>query len=84
MSKFKVWCEELGSTEDDARTFEASDHDDAARAWARYYDAHSADYLIVTQKWEPIVCVLGPDETTPQRRRVTGETVPSYTAYRTP
>jgi hypothetical protein len=45
LRKYKVWWPEQGQTKDDARVFDAFDHEDAAAAWADWYDGYSADLL---------------------------------------
>lgn len=75
---YLVWCPELGSVPEDGRKFLAADHESAARAWARYEDAASADYWIVGGDGATVV-VRGPDGSE-CRIRVTGETDINYTA----
>lgn len=81
--KFKVWCPEDGGTEDDATVIEAPTPECAAERWAEYDDARSADYLIVSGRSEPEVCVRD-DAGNAWRFRLTGESVPSYTAHAVP
>jgi len=75
-----VWCEEQGESEDDAETFYAMDAEDAAKEWAETDDCYSAEYMIVAQKWEPVVSVMDRRDGEIKRFCVTGEAVPSYSA----
>ena len=77
---FLVWCEEQGESEDDAETFYAMDAEDAAKEWAETDDCYSAEYMIVAQKWEPVVSVMDRRDGEIKRFCVTGEAVPSYSA----
>lgn len=76
---FLCWSPEYGHTADgDGRRIHARDAEQAATAWAEWYDRHTADY--------PIVC--GSDATVhvrdPEGKErlfvVTGEHVPVYSA----
>jgi len=64
---FRVWCEEEGGTEDDARTFEALDHQQAAEDWAQRDDSDSAEYRIVGERWTAVVHVSGSTRAAPCR-----------------
>ena len=82
MSKFLVWCPELGSGPEDARTVDAVCHEEAACKWARREDAESADYWIVGGDGTTVVVrETGGDEKT---LRVTGEPDIHYAARVTP
>lgn len=47
MATYLVWCPELGSGPDDAKSIKANDAEHAATIWARREDAESSDYWIV-------------------------------------
>lgn len=47
MKRYLVWCLDYDTTREDARIFEAIDHQDAVERWAKFEDSSSADYLIV-------------------------------------
>ena len=47
MPIFKVWWPDRGQKKEDATTVKAFDHEHAAKVWADWYDAHSAEYPIV-------------------------------------
>jgi hypothetical protein len=76
--KYQVWRDE--ETRDDARTVDGIDHEDAAEEWAQEEDWSSAEYSIVSQNDEPIVCVSLVDDDDVRRFKVRGEAVPSYSA----
>lgn len=82
MNRYLVWCPEHSATIDDARVFEAFDHQAAAEAWAEHEDRTSADYLIVGDKWTPTVHVKaeGDDAADTIVFKVSGYTVAEYTA----
>lgn len=73
-----VWCPEDAETEDDARSIHAHDPRSAAEAWAERDDCHSADYRIIGGQ-EVVVHVRDPNGRV-GRFRVSGESVPEYTA----
>lgn len=75
--KFKVWCQDRGSTEDDARQIEAFDAEAAAEKWAEWDDHHSADYLIIGGT-PATVCVRDGDKV--RTFTVHGEPAPHYHA----
>ena len=81
--KYKVWWPEQGQTKDDAKIFEAFDHEDAAAAWADWYDGYSADFLIVGGE-TPTVQVLREDETTALAVLVMGQTARTYSGHLAP
>lgn len=74
---YLVWQPDAGEF-DCARRIEAVDAEQAAETWAAIDDRDSADYTIVGGD-EAIVVVQAPDGTR-TRWRVTGESVPSYSA----
>lgn len=78
MREFKVWREN-DEEFDDGRKVRALDAESAAETWADEEDWSSADYLIVSQRDTPVVCVQGPEGTV-RRYRVRGESVAVYTA----
>ena len=77
---FMAWCEEQSETEDDAQGIYASDAQSAAEQWAEDDDCYSAEYMIVGQKWEPVLTVKDTRDGEVKRFTVTGEAVPSYSA----
>ena len=76
MSIYKVWCVDLGSTEEDAREVQAHGSDHAARVWASDEDRRSADYWIVGGQTADVY-VRCPDGSL-LRYLVTGKAVPEY------
>jgi len=73
-----IWREDDGC-EDDAESVHAHFPEAAVEKWAERDDAESADYLIVGGQ-DATVMVRAPDGDL-LRYRVTGEAVPSYSAY---
>lgn len=45
MATYLVWCPELGSGPDDAKSIKANDAEHAATIWARREDAESSDCM---------------------------------------
>ena len=80
MARFDVWCPDDGEGPEDARHVEAFNAEYAAEMWAERDDAESAEYRIAGQKSEPLVIVQAADGTR-TRWRVSGEAVPSYSAW---
>lgn len=78
MSRFMVWCPDLGSTESDAREFGALDAASAACEWAKREDRHSADYWIVGG--QPATVYVRANDGTLSTFIVTGEAEPVYWA----
>jgi hypothetical protein len=76
--RYVVWCLDDEETENDARTIEAYDAETAAETWAERDDYQSAEYRIVGGT-DVTVCVKD-EEGTVLRFRLSGESVPSYTA----
>lgn len=76
MKNFRVWAE---GDEDDVRTVKAVDPEHAAEIWAEHDDCYSADYLIVSGRFEPVVVVVAEDGSR-ARFCVSGETVAKYSA----
>lgn len=78
MTKYIVWCPELGSTADDGKTISAYDEFEAAAMWARREDAESADYWIVGGEGTTVIVrdPFGNDKIL----RVLGEPCINYTA----
>lgn len=76
---FRVWCEEQGDTEDDARDVHALTHEDAAEEWAEQSDLDSAEYSIV-KGGDVTVHVRRVGEDSHKTFVVSGEAVPSYSA----
>lgn len=77
--QYKVYCESRGDTIEDSIAFYAADAAMAAEYWAEHDDYSGAEYDIVGQREEPIVCVVKDDEI--EKFRVTGEAMPHYSAY---
>ena len=78
MVKYKVWCTDLGQTEDDARDIEAGYPSNAAELWSMREDAHSADYWIVSVQ---DANVFVKDESGKVYHYIVcGESIPSYYA----
>ena len=80
MTKYLVWCPELGAAAEDGRDVTAHDFADAACIWARGEDGQSADYWIVGGDGATVM-VRSPDGTE-QSLRVTGEQDIHYRAWR--
>ena len=78
MNKYLVWCPELGSSAEDGRQFAAFDAEGAACMWARWEDAHSADYWIVQGQGTTVI-VRSPDGSE-SGFKVTGESDIHYSA----
>lgn len=77
MTRYLVWWPEVGHGRDDGKLVIAHSPEDAAARWAQWYDAKSADYLIVGgQQAEVLVLEQGTDE--PVRVRVRGEQSANY------
>ena len=75
---YLAWCPDLDEDEDEAIALYAVEAEEAAEEWAERQDADSAEYGIVVG--EPAtVHVRAPDGTVTVWR-VTGESVPSYSA----
>ena len=81
MVNYLVWCPEQDETQEDAFSVEAYSPGHAAREWAEHEDSYGAEYSIVSQRWEPVVIVMGPDGLK-TRWKVTGESVPEYFSTR--
>ena len=79
MTTYLVWCPEYGQSEDDARRVNAWDANAAACEWAEWYDARSADYLIVGGS-EVTVVVRAANKPEEWRLIVSGESVAHYRA----
>jgi hypothetical protein len=79
MSAFVAWNEDHGSTFDDGRSVNAYDAESAAKIFAEWDDARSADYLIVGGQ-DATICVASPDGSNVQRFTVSGEACPVYRA----
>lgn len=77
--KYEVWCPDLGSGPEDARTFDAHSNYAAAEAWANWEDGHSADYWIVGGQTAR-VCVRDCGGTTVHEFVVSGEMAREYRA----
>jgi hypothetical protein len=77
---YLVWKPDEGGTREDARRFDGFDHEDAAKRWAAWDDAHSADYTIVGG--QPAEVCLAEDRpgSEPRRFVVHGEPCPHYWA----
>ena len=88
--RWKVWRED--ETEEDAGEFAAKGEnwwdrsiptaEFAAEAWAEDDDSSSAEYSIVAQRDEPVVVVRDMKTGEITRWKVTGESVPQYSAKR--
>lgn len=81
MSKFLVWRPENGQDEEDGKTINAYDAEDAVEFWAKWYDQAGADYLIVSGQ-PATVKVRDLDSDAVSVWIVSGESVPSYSARR--
>lgn len=79
MSRFKIWCPDLGQEQSDAQACSAIDEQGAVEEWAEWSDSHSADYDIVGGK-ERKVSVLNLDTSEISEWTVTGESLPIYRA----
>lgn len=75
--KYLVWRPDAGETEDDADTFSARSHCDAAERWAEKDDRNSADYTIVGGSSAEVLVRLEGEEVS-RWVSVSGETVASY------
>ena len=85
MTKFDVWCPDLGSGPEDARVLEAFDAEHAATEWADWEDGYSADYWIVGGQ-DAHVCVRkhGGDDVDVYEFLVQGRTERAYSAHAMP
>lgn len=81
--KFDVWCPDLGSGPEDARTFEAFDAEHAATEWAHWEDGASADYWIVGGQ-DARVCVKKHCGGKVHEFLVQGRTERAYSAHALP
>jgi hypothetical protein len=82
-TEYVVWCPDRGATKEDGRHINAFDHESAATRWAKWDDAHSADYTIVGGS-DAIVLVAAVDDGAPEHKfTVSGESVPVYRAQKT-
>lgn len=80
MRTFKVWCPDRGETQDDALVLVDIAPEYAVEEWAEQDDRDSAEYSICRGN-EETVCVLELDTTNIRKFLVSGEAVPSYSAY---
>ncbi len=79
MGLYLVWCEELGQKQNDGKQFAEAGPREAAQEWARWQDWHSAEFSIVGGR-EVDVHVEHLDNGNRTRWRVTGKSVPEYSA----
>jgi hypothetical protein len=77
---YLVWKPDEGGTREDARVFRACDHEDAAKIWAEWDDAHSADYRIVGGQPAEVCVAEDQPGSEPRRFVVHGEACPHYRA----
>lgn len=77
---YHVWCPELGQAPTDNKRVWAADAEEAAEEWADWYDAHSADYPIVSGQ-VMTVCVRREGQGKVSRVRVSGQESREYTGY---
>lgn len=83
MTKFDVWCPDLGSGPEDARVLEAFDAEHAATEWADWEDGYSADYWIVGGQ-DAHVCVRKHGGDDVYEFLVQGRTERAYSAHAMP
>ena len=79
---FKVWNPGQGETEQDADTVAGDGARDAAELWAEDADARDSEFPILEGE-TPTVHVLhwdGPEKGKIERFKVSGRSVPTYTA----
>lgn len=81
-----VWCPDNGETQDDASVHHGTDAESAAEAWAEEYDVNNSHPIC--GGGTTVVYVLAEnsedsdeDDHLPQRVRIEGEVVPSYSAH---
>lgn len=79
MTKYVVWCPDLGQEQEDGATIPATDPADAAEGWAEWHDRSSAEYRIASGREE--IVIVRDVETGEQREWIVrGEAMPYYTA----
>jgi hypothetical protein len=78
MSKYLVWRED--ADREDGKRIEANYEREAARKWAEWDDAWSADYLIVGGQDARVFVALDEDGSKPMLFEVRGEPQPVYFA----
>ena len=79
MNKYLVWCPDIGETADEVRIIEATDAEEAAKAWAEHEDCTSADYWIANGDTATVI-VRNIDIGVDTKFSVTGEMVAHYSA----
>lgn len=80
---FKVWNPGAGETEQDADKITGDGARDVAELWADYRDVSTCEYKIAGKGETPTVHVLhvdGPEKGKIERFKVSGRSVPTYTA----
>lgn len=75
---YLVWCPELGQGPEVSKRVWVADAEEAAERWADWYDAHSADYPIVSGQ-DVTVCVRREGQDRVSRVRVSGQESREYT-----
>ena len=75
---YEVWSDDMGVSQDDAGQLHADDMQDAAEKWAEQDDCNSGDYMILSDKMQPVVFVRRDGVT--KSYRVFAESIPEYRA----
>jgi len=77
---YRVWNPDRGATKDDGLFVRSYDPEGAAKAWAEWDDANTAEYSIVSGNDATVVVAEDCDGAPEHRFTVSGESCPVYRA----
>lgn len=82
MKTYRVWSPTFAQEPEDGKKVIASDPRDAARTWAKWFDASSTEYYLAKGNVAAVLVKEIGSPLPPSGWTVTGEAIPSYTATR--